>query len=131
MPFGNCTRTQDKSLLEATKHILAMRKVVIKTRDRITRNYIGLPFPIILGNILTTFGVLSLLELKPLGIFWPCEMSSLKPAIASLGIMWAFPDYARQRFSNFSGFEQLFENRGTSSNFCLHEQLLSFCCLLS
>ena len=43
----------------------------------------------------------------------------------------AFPDYARQHFSNFWDFEQLFENRAISGNFCLHEQLLSFYCLLS
>ena len=37
----------------------------------------------------------------------------------------AFPDYARQVLSNFWDLEQLFENRATSGNFCLYEQLLS------
>ena len=37
----------------------------------------------------------------------------------------SFEDYARQLFSNFWSFEQLFVLRATLSSFCLQEQLLS------
>ena len=47
----SAARTQDKGLLEASRHILAVRKVFIKTRERIPGNrVVTAPMGYVLGN---------------------------------------------------------------------------------